>query len=130
MTVREIYNGALKLMSESAEDQENEDYEERAPYIMATFCSQLRGTDSAIRRLTGENETKSFSPVYVQLDSEFPLLDAFVAPAMLYLAAMLVIDYDTELYDRFFSRYCDAVSKICDTTVGVCEKTADKYFTE
>ena len=130
MTVREIYNGALKLMSESAGNEENEDYEERAPYIMATFCSQLRGTDSAIRRLNGDNEADSFSPVYIELDSEFPLLDVFASSSMLYLAAMLVIDYDADLYDRFFSRYCDAVSKICDTTSGVCEKTTDKYFTE
>lgn len=130
MTVREIYEGALRLMSEDADDERNDDYAERTPYVMATFCSQVSGTDSVIRKLSGESEANSYSPVYLSLEDEFPLLDVFVAPAMLYLAAMLVIDYDAELYDRFFTRYCDAISQICDTTAGVCEKTSDRYFTE
>ena len=130
MTVKDIYQSALCLLSESMAEGENEDYAERAPYLAATFCSELRGTDAAMRKLVGADEAEDFSPVYLPLEDNFPLLDVFAGSAALYLAAMLVIDYDAELYDRLFTRYCDSISTVCSTSTGACESIVNKYFTD
>ena len=130
MTVNEIYQSALRLISECAAEGNNDDYEERAPYIVATFCSDVRGTDAAVRKLIGADEAEDFSPVYIPLESDFPLLDTFAGCAALYLSAMLVIDYDAELYDRLFAQYCDTISTVCSKVTGVCENTVNKYFVD
>ena len=49
MTLKEIYKNALALLAESLDVSDNEDYEERAPYILATLCSQLSGLDAVAR---------------------------------------------------------------------------------
>ena len=41
MKNREIYENALRLLALSAHEGENEDYEERAPYLLAAFCTEM-----------------------------------------------------------------------------------------
>lgn len=130
MTADVIYQGALRLLAESVEAEDNQDYRDRAPYILGTFCSQTRGVDAVARKLRGIKKASVGDVVYLDLDSQFPLLDDFAPAAELYLAAMLVIDYDAPLYERLFERYCDLISTVCASIESVSEKIVNKYFTD
>ena len=125
-----IYEGALRLLSESTDVGENTDYRDKAPYILGAFCSQTRGVDTAARRLKGADASRNSDIAYLSLDAEFPLLEDFVPAAELYLAAMLVIDYDAPLYERLFERYCDHISTVCSSIAPISEKTVNKYFAD
>ena len=128
MRLREIYDSALKFLAESSAVGDNEDYEERAPYLLASFCNQAKATDAGLRRSLGITNSKSFNTVYIALDAEFPLLEQLATCGALYLAAMLVLDEDKELSDTLYDKYCDAISSICSSICSVSEKIADKYF--
>ena len=123
-----IYDGALRFLAENIDAEDNQDYRDRAPYILGTFCSQVRGIDSAARQIKGLNNSKINDIVYLDLDSNFPMLDELAPAAELYLAAMLVIDYDAPLYERLFERYCDLISTVCSSFAPISETTINKYF--
>ena len=123
-----IYQGALRLIGESTDKSDNHDYLDRAPYILGTFCSQTCGVDAAARKLLGKSPSNAGNVVYLDLYSQFPLLDDFAPAAELYLAAMLVIDYDAALYERLFARYCDLISTVCSSIGPISESTVNKYF--
>ena len=128
MITSTIYTSAISLISESTDESQNADYKERAPYLIGNFCGQVRGIDATLRKIRGEQAASFASPAAVSLNTEFPLLDDFIAPASLYLAAMLVIDYDPELYDRLFAQYSDAISMVCSSISGSCESIINQYF--
>ena len=110
MTCREIYNAALRLLCESAENAL--DYEDRAGYLLATFCTETSAIDNRYRAENGEGPQPSFAKLYMELDSTFPLSDILLPAAEFYLAAMLAIDENEELSDRYFAKYTDALAQI------------------
>ena len=128
MKCKEIYDSALRFLAESTSPTDNDDYEERAPYLLATFCSELAGTDAALRRILGKCAQSNFSEVYLPLDNDFPLLSRFASAAALYLAAMLIIDDEQSFSDKLYERYCDKIAAICSTVPALSEKIKNKYF--
>jgi hypothetical protein len=112
MTNREIYNNSLALIGESLNSEYVEDYEERAPYIIASVASHNLMLDRRIRAAEALSTAHSFSPVYLSLDLDFPLCDRLAFPAALYVASLLVIDEDPDLSDTLYDKYCDAVSTL------------------
>ena len=126
MKNREIYDSALRFLAESTNSIDNEDYEERAPYLLAAFCNEVRDTDAAIRCAHGETQ-KSFNSVFLSLDSDFPLSEMFCTAASYYLAAMLVFDDDADLSDRLYDKFCDSISRIRCTVPALCENITDRY---
>lgn len=130
MTCKEIYTAALSLIAESTDPADTADYAERAPYLIASFCSELADTDRLFREHLGQKLTDTFKSLYLALDTEFPLLPRFASSAALYLAAMLVTDDFPELSDRLYGRYCDTVSRIYTAVVGNAKNTANKYFAD
>ena len=112
MTNRDIYDAALALLAEE-QDELSDDYAQRAPFIFSTFFGECRVLDgmhkSALRQAACEPYEGGPHP---DLDDEFPLSDSFFSPAVFYVASMLVEMENTELSDRFFSRYADAISRI------------------
>ncbi len=128
MTVKDIYDSALRLLAESVAAEDNNDYEERAPYLIAVFCSEERSTDAALRRVDGKPQAKLSDCVYVGLGEEFPLLPALAPAASYYLASMLVIDDNEELSDKLYEKYCDSMSKLCGSIPAVSERICDRYF--
>ena len=127
MTVKDIFDSALRILAESTVSGDNDDYEERAPYLIAAFCTEAQDADAMLRRATDEAEQEQFSPVFIPLDSEFPLLGRFACTAALYLAAMLVLDYDSELSDRLYDKYSDSMARLCETIPFVSEAIGDRY---
>lgn len=126
-TNRDIYNNALALVGETVSSEYVEDYEERAPYLIASFCSQAKLLDKHIRASEGLDEQSAFSAVYLSLDNEFPLCDRLAPAAALYVASMTVIDEDPDLSDELYERYCDSMSTL-STVCGAVESISERYF--
>jgi len=112
MKNKDVYISALNLIAQSDRAESNEDYEERAPYLLAAFCSEVREMDREYRKAHGLCVQTDFNDVYMALDRDFPACHRFSAPACLYLAAMLIIDEDGALSDKFYEKYCDAISSV------------------
>ena len=144
-TNREIYENALRLIGETGEDDLCSDYEERAPYVLASFCSQVTDVDKRIRLIENIEAAKDFNKLYLDLDGNFPLCDKLLGCASLYLAAMLLADNDYELSDSFYDKYCDAIATLSasvgiassssgsesggsEAVSAVCESIVERYF--
>ena len=108
----DIYSAALALIGQSLESPDVADYDERAPYLIASFCSTVKKLDVDIRRAKKLEAQNKFSPVCLALEDTFPLCDELTSAASLYVAAMLVIDEDEALSDSIYDKYCDAIATI------------------
>ena len=137
VTNREIYTGALSLIGEMPNGVNIEDYEERAPYLIASFCSSNSSLDKRIRRMESIPAGSRFSPVYLPLESEFPLCEKLISAAELYTAAMLILDEDNKLSDSLYDKYCDSVASLSAiyyakdhtlTPIADCGSIKDCYF--
>lgn len=120
MTNREIYEAALSHLAQVREDA-CEDYEERAPYLLAAFVNECRGMDAFYSAAHGRTARQDRTVILLDLDENFPLDDRFCHAAAFYVAALLVEVEDEELSDRLFARYADAVSRIAneETPAGI-----------
>ena len=130
-TNQSIYQSSLGHIGITSDSTQYDDYEDRAPYILANFCSTVKGVDKRIRKLEGLSPTPSFSPVFISLDKDFPLCDSLVPCAVLYLAAMLVLEEDQELSDSLYDKYCDSIASLSTGAEGTSFEsgsTVQKYF--
>lgn len=126
MTYLEIYEAAVRLVDE-IEAGDSPDYESRAPYLLGSFYTEQiplqKKLDAANRA-----EPIEYEPcLYVDLESHFPLSDELIAPAVNYLAAMLVIDENEEMSDQFFDRYIDGVASIAASLPASLHPIKDCY---
>ena len=128
MKNRDIYKAALNLLSQSADEGENPDFEERAPYLLASFCSEAFETDRILRSVLGLTPIGSFDGVWLPLDVDFPLSSKLAPIGAAYLAAMLVIDEDPELSDKLYGHYCDGISRIRSEIPCILESIKNKYL--
>ena len=127
MTYRQIYENALRLICEIGDGTDTADYEERASYILATFLGQCAPMDRQYRE-AHQMTAHTVAPVAcVNPDHTFELAEVFVTPAEHYLAAMLVLDENEEMSERFFSLYTDEISALLDSLPCVCESIRDRY---
>ncbi len=127
MTNKDIYDAALLLIAEPTDDERNEDYLNRAPYILGNFFYENGELDSNYRKFTGLQERGFVGAVFVPLEDEFPFADRFIPPCEYYLASMLVVDEDTELSDKFFDLFSSSMSGIMLEIPAIQEKIADMY---
>ena len=116
MLCEEIYDSALALLGESLDQNDNTDYEERVPYLIAAFCTEVQERDKLWRDSFNLDAQSTWNPVFISLDTEFPLSERFASAAAFYVAAMLVIESDEELSDKLYDRFCDAISTIDSNT--------------
>ena len=128
MTNRELFENALRLLAQPTAEGENEDYEERAPFLLASFCNETQEVDSFLRMASGISSAVEFTRIWLPLDEEFPLLESLAPAACLYLAAMLVLDEDRSLSDRLYDLYSEAVSAIRSGICCTLESIVDRYF--
>ena len=125
-TNNDIYLTSLALIDENAQKGDTADLAERAPYLLATFCSLCKNLDKKIRERDRLDAQTSFSTVKLKLEDTFPLCDALSVPAATYLASMLVIDENPSLSEVLYDKYCDSVAILgaeCS-----CEAISDVYF--
>lgn len=128
MLCSDIYDSALRLLGESVNDGENDDYKERAPYLLASFCNEAKSTDKAWRLSVDVGSQGEWNSVCIPLTQKFPLCDRFASAAAFYVAAMLVIDTDESLSDKLYERFCDAMSTISEDIPAIIESIANRYF--
>ncbi|MBQ7384040.1 MAG: hypothetical protein IJV72_04535 [Clostridia bacterium] len=128
MKNKDVYDSALRILAEKDVAEANEDYEERAPYLLATFCAESAEADRIYRRVNGLPEAHPVNAVFVPLTDEFPCSPRFCSAAATYLAAMLIFDDNTELSDKLFERYSDMMSSICYELPALVEPIRDKHF--
>ena len=112
MINREIYTLALHLLAQNQISEDTADFEERAPYLLAACCIEAQALDSALRKSLGQTASYGFTGVYLSLEDPFPLHQRFASLAGFYLAAMLIVDEDSELSDKLYAHYCDGMSTI------------------
>ena len=127
MTLREITDAAIRLVCENPQDVSTEDYRERASYILPAFCGQCAASDDRYRLAHSMSTKVAVSAAYMELDELFPLADVFVAPATYYLAAMLVVDENEDLSDRFFALSTDALASVEATLPATSKAVSDRY---
>ena len=132
MQNREIYDAALRFLAESTTEGENEDYKERAPYLIAAACTRLSDLDTRIRHAEGKGPSK-FNTVSLSLDVLFPLSDRLSPAVVLYLSSMLILESDEERSDKLYRQYLEAVQCIEDAypateKPGTSHSIIDKYF--
>lgn len=104
-----------------------EDYEDRAGYILATFCADCAKADQRYRAAHAQQAATPSISAYVELSSAFALCDVFAPTATYYLAAVLVMDENEEMSEKFFALYSDSLSKILSDLPMVTNATKDCY---
>lgn len=127
MTYRQIYENALRLICETDSAMDTADYEERATYVLATFLGQCAPIDRQYRAAHQMSAHSVLPVACVDPDHTFDLADVFASPAEYYLSAMLVLDENEEMSERFFSLYTDAISSLLDSLPCACESIRDRY---
>ncbi len=128
VTIKDVYNSALSLLGEDSSVSRNEDYEERAPYLIAAFCTEAAATDAQYRKAHSLPAAEPFCCVCLPFESRLPVSERFATAAATYLAAMLVIDENTELSDKLFDKYCVIMSTIHSEIPMVVERITQKYL--
>ena len=112
MILQDIYEMALRLLGEVECSASETELAERAPYIGAALSTEASSLDRAYRKAFGLKEAEPFPTLFMSLDSDFPLSDRFAPAAAYYMAAMLILDEDTELYEKLFDRWCQDLAAI------------------
>ena len=123
----EIYRNALRLLAQPPEGEENDDYEERAPFLIASACNAIRNLDKLLRQATDGAPAGEFNSVWLDLTEDFPLLEQFAPTVCLFVAAMLVIDENEALYERLFALYSDSISLLQDSQAFKTHPIVDVY---
>lgn len=126
MTFRELFENALRAIAEKP-GSGVADYEERASYILATFCTECAPLDRRYRKAHGMTEASYTSSTYVELTEKVPFCEALASAAVHYLCAMLTMEENESMSDTFFELYTDAIATIQASLPGVCEPIADRY---
>ena len=116
------------LLAESSAPEETEDYEERAPYLLAAFCTEMCDLDKKFRLIAKDTADVVIDTVLLPLDGDFPLSPRFTVAASLYLAAMLILDSDEERSDALYEQYTDTISRIADSIPATLTSLVNKYF--
>ena len=128
MKNKDIYNGALRILSESMDEDANLDYEERAPYLIAAFCSENVDIDRAYRKANALPEGIEVNAVFVDLEDEFAFAPRFSSACCVYVASMLILDEHPELSDKLYDKYSDMMSSISSRLPSFVEKINDRYI--
>ena len=127
MTYRELYLAALRMVCESESEGDTADYEDRAGYLLATFCAEHSASDNRYRKEKGQGAQPPFTKAFVELSERFPLSPVFAPIAQYYLAAMLCMDENEEMSDRYFGRYTEALAALLKDLPSTAAPIRDRY---
>ena len=114
-------------MSESMAEGVNDDYEERAPYLIAAFCDECADIDRAYRKANSLPEAPEVNAVCVELSDDFACAPRLSSACCMYVASMLIMDENSELSDRLYDKYSDMMSSISAGLPYFVEKISDIY---
>ncbi len=129
MNYRDLIDGAIAIVCENASVTfGNEDYNARAPYLLATFVTQYAKLDGEYREANNlEGKVISTDAAAIDPNAEFPLCDVFAPAAIYHLASGLVIDENEEMSDKFFDRYISVILDIRKALPASVGAIVDRY---
>ena len=130
MQNQEIFDLALRILSQSEEQGGIEDYEERAPYLIASFCTQAASIDRRLRETAALPPAPLFHAACLELEEEFPRLERLAPLCCLYLAAMLVLEENEALSDKLYDRYSEGMTAVWNEIPALLESIRNEYFSE
>ncbi len=110
MKCDDIRETAYALIGETNTFSDTRDYDDRFPFVLATFINQNSSLDGVVKKQLGIVGEDCHAVCGTDIFGDFPLLDRFAAPAVYYVASMLVTDENTELSDKFFELYEKAMN--------------------
>lgn len=122
----ELIENAVALVCEDPASDTTDDYYERAAYILGTFVSQSAEYDNRYRITKGEDTVTHAITLFVDSERDFALSDVFIPIAVHYLAAMLVLEENEEMSEKFFSLYTDGLSSLL-ASLSTVEPITDRY---
>lgn len=128
MTGKEIYSASLHILAETDDNADRSDYEERYPYILALFYGEAEELDLKYRRAHKIPIEYMYFEISEIPEAEMPLCDVFASAAVYYLAAMLIIDENTEFSDRLFEKYSARMESILSGLPSELGKIKRVYF--
>lgn len=103
------------------------DLEEKLPFIMASFCSNLSVLDKAYRKWKGMDEQGTFSEYAIKTSEAFPLCERFVYPCIMFASSMVLMDIDEKMSDEFYEKYVSLISLINSEIPLERLSTVEKY---
>ena len=127
MTYREIFKSAVALIAEDVNGDTIADYEDRALYILATFCNQTAAIDARYRTANGCIPSAWIGASTVNMNAIFALHEVFVPVAAYYLASALVLDENEEMSEHLFALYTDAIASIAASLPCSTAPVTDAY---
>ncbi len=128
MTYRDIYVTAVGMAGEELLDDDNIDYAEISPYLLATFCRECASLDRRYRAAHGDSSIPEIpQTARVDLDDAFPLSDVLQPAASYYLCAMLTADENEKLSDKFFDLYTDVLATLAMQLPATAAPAVDRY---
>lgn len=127
MTYNDLYLAALKKIGITSTATQTEDYEDRAPYLLASFCSTCSSLDRKYRKANGLKAATFSNVAAVNMNDSFALSDVLIPAASCYLGAMLVLEENEAMSDRLFDQYCDELASIEAALPAACEAIVSKY---
>ena len=104
MTNKDLYLASLRLIAESTDEGDNEDYADRAYYILAAFCCNVFDINNELRRVAGLEAATAPEKVCLTAEEDFPCQPTLFSAAVHYLGAMLTIDSFPELSDKLYDK--------------------------
>ena len=132
---KEISNSNTETVSESINrEDESEvmdkiqlDIEEKFPFAIASFCSNVATIDREYRKFKGYRTQPSFSEYMIEISEDFPLCERFVFPAIMYISSIILMDIDEKRSEDFYDKYAASVSQIVSELPYQQLKTVEKY---
>ena len=112
MTNQEIYDSALRLASEVQQSDANQDYKERAPYLIAAICYRYAPLDKLYRKANNLSEQKLLAINCFPFPTLFPLCEVFAPAVSSALAGLLVLEENPELSDRLMKLADDMIADL------------------
>ena len=127
MTNQEIYDAAIRLIGETAETNVNEDYRDRATYLIAAVCHRYASLDVLYRRAHGLATQKLLAINNFPLPTLFPLSDAFAPPVSMAVASLLVLDENAKMSEQLMTWADTTVAEIQKSIPFTKEKIQSSY---
>lgn len=129
MTYRDLIHSAIAAICEDPSASFGiEDYNTRAPFLLASFVTQYAKLDGDYRKAVDmESRVIPTDAVQIDPDDNFPLCDIFAPAAINHLASGLVIDENEEMSDKFFDRYINMILDIRKAIPAEVGAIADHY---
>lgn len=126
-TTETVRESVEKVKEESVAADIRQEIEEKFPFIMASFCSNLAKLDKLYRELRGDEAQPEFSSCFIDVSDDFPLSARFVFPSIMYASSLVLIDLNEKKSDDFYAKYVDSVSEIANEIGFLSGSTVEKY---